>query len=124
MKVKIASQGTKINREEYMLKVAVSAEPSITMEILQDLGLVSPKLINFWTNTFSAVASSMGLFFGILQAIIMLRPVFNTSRRAIPKPVLSDAPPSTEVTLTVLLGRVGAAAYRFPNLVELQPIQT
>lgn len=43
-------------------------------------------------------------------------------RQAIPDPVLSEAPASREATLTVLLGRVGAAAYKCPNLAELQPI--
>lgn len=75
--------------------------------------------------------STMGLFFGILQAIIILRPVFNTvinkqinnvkiwtrgmisqntkqhnsylpNRRAMPEPVLSEFPPSIEVTETTL----------------------
>ena len=73
--------------------------------------------------------SSMGLFLGMLQAKIILRPVFNTARnmahqykhkifvyiitktsnmiqnlpnrRAMPAPVLSEAPPSMEVTLII-----------------------
>lgn len=73
------------------------------------------------------LTSSMGLFFGMLQARTIFRPVFRTeievknssitgsyksalnsansnlpNRRAIPDPVLSEAPPIREVTPIVL----------------------
>lgn len=65
----------------------------------------------------------MGLSFGMLHARTMFKPVFSTKRRAMPEPVLSDVPPSTEVTLTPLPGRVLAAAYRWPNFAVLHPTQ-
>lgn len=86
-------------------------------------------IMQSWALSVPVSTSSMGLSFGMLHARTMFRPVFNTEtwaddnlavklpwmltlgkllietvprRRAMPDPVLSDVPPSTEVTLTLL----------------------